>query len=222
MIARKHGSNLEREPERSSENAEGRTAFADMVLVGRITRPHGLRGQVAVSPETDFAEARFAVGAVLWTRSGAGEQPLTIASARMHGNRAIVGFAGVERIEDAESLAGQELRVPEEALQPLTPGTYYEHQLAGCEVVTTGGERVGPVRRVEGGAGSSRLVIDGAHGEVQVPLASDICREVDVIARRIVIEPPEGLLELNEVRRRHDLPADGDRGARGRGRQPGN
>ena len=169
-----------------------------MVLVGRITRPHGLRGQVFVSPETDFVDERFVPGATFWTRSAAGDEQLTIATARMQGDRAVIGFKGVERIEDAERLVGQELRVPEETLQPLAPGSYYEYQLAGCEVVTTAGDRVGVVGRVEGGSGNTRLVIDGPQGEVQIPLAVDICREIDVVARRIVIAPPEGLLELNK------------------------
>lgn len=191
-----------------------------MVLVGRIARPHGLRGQVAVNPETDFIEERFAPGATLWTRTAAGEQPLTVATMRVQGGRPIVGFDGCGRIEDAERLAGLELRVPETAVQPLAPGAYYEYQLAGCEVVTRDGRRVGLVRQVEGGSGNTRLVIDGERGEVQVPLASDICREIDVTARRITIEPPDGLLELNEVRRRDDLSADDRGGPRGRDRQP--
>jgi len=169
-----------------------------MVLVGRISRPHGLRGQVVVTPETDFTQERFAAGATLWTRSPHGLEALTIASARLNGRRPIIGFAGFDRIEDVERLSGQELRIPEDQLQPLEGGTFYEHQLAGCEVVTAAGEPVGTVRSVEGPSGSSRLVIDGPRGEVDIPLASDICREIDIAAKRIVIEPPEGLLELNE------------------------
>ena len=192
-----------------------------MVLVGRIARPHGLRGQVAVSPETDFVEERFVAGATMWTRTAAGEVQMTIASARVQGVRPIVGFVGVGSVEEAARLAGLELRVPEATLQPLAPGTFYEHQLAGCEVETAGGKRVGTVSRVEGAAGSRRLVVHGLRGEVDVPLAGSICLEIDVAAKRIVIEPPDGLLELNEVRRRDHLPAD-DRGrSRGGRRQPG-
>lgn len=191
-----------------------------MVLVGRIARPHGLKGHVVINPETDFVDKRFVPGAVLWTRSADGEQPLTVQTVRIQGRRPVVGFEGVGQIADAQRLAGRELRVPEDELQPLEPGTYYEHQLAGCEVVTVAGQRVGRVARVEGGAGGSRLVIDSERGEIQVPLASDICREIDIAAKRVVIAPPEGLLELNEVRRRDDLPRDGQSGHRGRGRQP--
>jgi 16S rRNA processing protein RimM len=193
-----------------------------MALVGRIVRPHGLRGDVVVHPETDFIEQRFRPGASLWTRSAAGDEQLTIGTARVQGGRPVVGFEGISSVEQAESLVGRELRVPEETLQPLAEGMYYLHQLEGCRVTTRSGDEVGTVRKVEGGIGGSHLVIDGKRGEILVPLASEICVEIDVAAKRIVIEPPEGLLDLNEVRRGHDLSADGNRGARGRRRQPGN
>lgn len=170
----------------------------DMAVVGRIARPHGLKGQVVINPETDFVEERFAKGAILWTRSTAGEQQLTVVSMRVQNGRPIVGFDGFARIEDVEGLAGQELRIPEDMLQPLQPGVYYEHQLVGCTVETATGAVIGEVGAVEGGAGGSRLVIDGTRGEILIPLAVEICVEIDVANRRIRIEPPEGLLELNE------------------------
>jgi 16S rRNA processing protein RimM len=173
----------------------------DMALVGRITRPHGLRGQVAVHPETDFVEERFVAGATFWTRSAGGSEQLTIVSSRVQNGRPIVGFEGFTRIEEAERLAGLELRVPEGALQPLQPGTYYEYQLVGCAVETTTGEVVGEVAKVEGGGGASRLVMNGPRGEIMVPLAVDICVDIDIANRIIRISPPEGLLELNERKR---------------------
>jgi 16S rRNA processing protein RimM len=188
----------------------------DWPVVGRVTRPHGLRGQVVIHPETDFIEVRFAEGATMWTRSAAGDEQLTVASMRVQNGRPIVGFKGFERIEDVERLAGLELRVPEDALQPLQPGTYYEHQLVGCAVETTAGDVVGEVAKVEGGAGASRVVINGPRGEILIPLAVDICVEIDVANKKIRINPPEGLLELNEVRHRHHLSAD-DRGRAGGG-----
>jgi 16S rRNA processing protein RimM len=169
-----------------------------MALVGRIGRPHGLKGHVVVNPETDFVETRFAAGAIVWTRSETGEQPLTVASLRLQNGRPIVGFVGFDRIEDVERLAGQELRVPEDTLQPLEPGTYYEHQLVGCVVETAAGDLIGEVTKVEGGAGASRLVMNGPRGEILIPLAVEICVGIDVEQKKIRIEAPEGLLELNE------------------------
>jgi len=183
------------------------SGWDDWALVGRIARPHGLRGQVVVHPETDFIEERFAKGAIVWMRSSAGDEQLTVASLRLQNGRPIVGFVGFDRIEDVERLAGQELRVPEDALQPLQAGTYYEHQLVGCVVETTAGDVVGEVAKVEGGAGASRLVMEGPRGEILIPLAVEICVDIDVVRKKIRIKPPEGLLELNETRRGRQLAA---------------
>jgi len=168
-----------------------------MVLVGRVARPHGIRGQVIVNPDTDFVEDRFRVGAQYWTRSARGDEQLTVTSARVQNGRPVVGFEGFSSIEDVERLAGLELRVPEDDLQPLEAGMYYHHQLIGCAVETVGGDRVGDVVRVDGGAAGSLLVVNGGRGEVLVPLASGICVEIDVEAKRIRIDPPDGLLDVN-------------------------
>jgi 16S rRNA processing protein RimM len=170
----------------------------EMVLVGQIARPHGIRGQVIVTPQTDFVEDRFREGATLWTRSDRGDEALTVTSVRVQNGRPVIALEGFATIEDVERLAGLELRVPEGSLQPLPEGAYYVHDLVGCGVETSSGERVGPVRRVEGGAGASVLSVEGPRGEVLIPLAADICIEVDIAGRRIRIDPPDGLLELNE------------------------
>jgi len=169
-----------------------------MVLVGRIARPHGIRGHVIVTPDTDFVEDRFQTGATFWTRSDRGNEVLTVNSARLQNGRPVIGFEGFDKIEAVERLAGLELRVPEDSLLPLDAGAYYVHDLVGCAVETISGEPVGEVKRVEGGAGASVLSVEGRRGEVLVPLAADICVEVDIGGRRIRINPPEGLLELNE------------------------
>jgi 16S rRNA processing protein RimM len=169
-----------------------------MVLVGRVTRPHGLRGDVVVHPETDFVEDRFAVGSVLWTRLEGRVEAVTVARARLAGRKPVLGFAGADTVPDAERLAGAELRVPEEALMALEPGAYYLHQLVGCRVETERGEAVGEVVRVDGGAGASLLVVNGPRGEVLVPFATSLCPVVDVDGRRIQVAVLEGLLEANE------------------------
>ena len=172
-----------------------------MVLVGRIARPHGIRGQVMVTPETDFVEDRFRVGATFWTKAAQGTEQLTVTSARIQNGRPVVGFDGFSTIEDVERLSGLDLRVPEGDLHPLAEGSYYHHQLVGCVVETTAGERVGDVVRVDGGAAGSLLVIEGPRGEVLVPLVTHVCVEMDIAGRRIRIDPPDGLLELNDIRR---------------------
>ncbi len=164
-----------------------------MAVVGRIARAHGIKGQVIVNLETDFPDARFTPGATLFTARG----PLTVTTVRFQNGRPVIGVRGVETMNDAEALAGLELRVPVEDLAPLPAGTFYHHDLVGCEVVTAGGVTVGTVEGVEGTFGGSRLVVAGAKGEILIPLAADICPTIDVAGKRIVIEPPEGLLDLN-------------------------
>lgn len=168
-----------------------------MVLVGRIVRPHGIRGHVVIAPETDFVDERFREGAALWCRTAQGDEELTIATMRVQKGRPIVGFVGFAAIDDVERLLGRELRIPEEQLQPLSEGAYYVHQLVGCVVETVTGTRVGTVRRVEGGGSGSLLDVEGPRGQVLVPFAAEICVEIDVQRKRIRIDPPEGLLDVN-------------------------
>jgi len=194
--------------------------WEEMVVVGRVARPHGIRGHVIVNPETDFLEERFRPGATFRIRSSRGDEQLVAETVRFQQGRPVVGFEGFARIEDVERLAGLELRVPEEELKPLEPGTFYHHQLIGCTAETLDGGRIGEVIRVEGGMGGSQLVVEGARGEIMIPLATEICVEIDVAAKRIRVNPPEGLLEVNEIRHRHHLPAYGRGGAGRRDRRP--
>ena len=168
-----------------------------MALVGRIARAHGLCGQVVVNPETDFPRERFRPDAELFVKHGGFVQPLTLSTVRFQNDRPVVGIVGVETRDEAEALGGCELRVPAEALVTLPDGTFYRHDLVGCHVETRGGGAVGVVRDVEGTLSGSRLVVEGSTGEVLIPLASEICTMIDVATKRIVIEPPEGLLDLN-------------------------
>jgi 16S rRNA processing protein RimM len=171
--------------------------FVEMALVGRIARAHGIRGQVIVNSETDFPEARFHPGAELFVERGGSVQPVTLTTVRFQNGRPVIGIAGVDTMNDAETFAGCELRVPIDRLASLPEGTYYRHDLIGCRVETTDGTEVGVVDDVEGTMGASRLVVKGARGEILIPLAAHICPTVDTAGKRIVIEPPEGLLDLN-------------------------
>lgn len=172
-----------------------------MVLVGRIARAHGNRGQVIVDPSTDFPEERFKAGSVVHIRRGAAAEPVTIESVRFHRGRPILGLAGIDTMDAAEALAGIELRISGDALQPLPAGSYYHHDLIGCSVQTPRGEPIGRVTSVEGNAAGSRLVVETPQGEVLIPMAEGIWQSVDLPARKIVVEPPEGLLDLNVTKR---------------------
>lgn len=173
----------------------------DMVLVGRIARAHGNRGQVIVDPATDFPNERFKAGSELFVRRGAVVDPVTVEHVRFHRGRPIIGLAGIDTMDAAEALAGTELRVSPDALQALPSGSYYHHDLIGCAVETPRGEQIGRVQAVDGDAAGSRLVVEGPRGEVLIPIAEGICVAIDVAGRKVVVEPPEGLLDLNVTKR---------------------
>lgn len=173
------------------------SGWDDAILVGVVARTHGNRGEVIVNSETDFPEDRFHQGAQLMTRWQDGTPAtLEVATMRMHQGRPVVGFKGYASINDAESLAGLELRVGEVETAPLPEGEYYHRDLIGCTVVTDGGETIGRVTAVQGDRAASRLVVTSPRNEIMIPLAEEICT-VDLAAKRITVRPPEGLLELN-------------------------
>lgn len=167
------------------------------ILVGVIARTHGNRGEVIVNPETDFPEERFRQGARLWTRRRGGEpSTLEVVTMRMHQGRPVIMFSGIGSMNDAELLAGQELRTDEVETALLDEGEFFHRDLIGCEVVTEAGEFVGRVSNVLDDSAQARLVVAGKRSELLIPLADEICT-VDLAAKRITVRPPEGLLELN-------------------------
>lgn len=173
----------------------------DLIVVARVARPHGRRGEVILNLETDFPEKRFAPGNRLVIRRGEETEELLVRSVWFMKARPVVGFDGVESIDDAETLAGCELRIPADELAELPPGMFYHHDLVGCRVETADGVTVGEVVAVEGSGEASRLVVETPRGEELIPLASEMVPLVDTRARRIVIAAPDGLLGLNETAR---------------------
>jgi 16S rRNA processing protein RimM len=165
-----------------------------LLLVGRIARPHGIRGQVAVNPETDFMEDRFRVGRILRVGPPERMREYEIRDVRFHKGRPIVQFAGIDSMNDAEALSGADLWVPEAGLPPLPERTFYRHDLIGCDVQDMQGAALGRVTGVEGPLDRSYLVVDG---HMLIPLVGGICVSVDIAGRRVTVDPPEGLLDLN-------------------------
>jgi 16S rRNA processing protein RimM len=170
--------------------------WQEMVLVGRIARPQGIRGEVIIDADTDFPEERFAAGGTVFVERDGTASPLTIAAFRMHGGRPVVRFDAIETVDAAETLRGLEMRVPESALGVLPEGMWYHHELLGCEVRTKDGRDVGRVVAIQGPTERSILEIRGPDGLALVPLAAEFCK-VDREARVVEIDPPEGLLEVN-------------------------
>lgn len=168
----------------------------DQLLVGVIARAHGNRGSVIVNPETDFPDERFKVGEVLLVGAEGAGQPRRIRDVRFHQGRPILSLDGIDSMNDAEALAGAELRMPASAVGPLPERTYYRHDLVGCEVRDAAGDVIGRVTGVEGTLERSYLIVARKGGELMIPLVDAICVSVDLAARTIVVNPPEGLLDL--------------------------
>jgi 16S rRNA processing protein RimM len=171
-------------------------------VVGRILRPHGLRGELSVEVRTDDPEQRFAVGSVLGT-DPAEAGPLTVESSRWHSGRLLVSFAGVEDRMEAESLRGAWLTIDAADVPlPEDPDEFHDHQLTGLTVVTVSGELVGTVTDVLH-TGQDLLAVTPTAGtsrstEVLVPFVAAIAVEVDLPGGRLVIDPPPGLLDLGQ------------------------
>jgi 16S rRNA processing protein RimM len=173
----------------------------DTVVVGRIGRPHGVRGEVTVEVRTDDPDLRFAPGTVLLTEPAA-RGPLTVAGRRWHRDVLLLSLEGpggqaVASREAAEELRNTELHVPVADLPQLDdPDVFYDHQLVGLTARLTDGTSLGPVTAVRH-EGADLLVVrrdDG--GDLLVPFVAAIVPTVDVAGGVVVVDPPEGLLDL--------------------------
>ena len=176
------------------------------VIVGRIGRPHGIRGEVVIGVRTDEPDLRFVVGATLQVtehdQESAGGEQLTVASARWHSGQLLVAFAGVtDRIAAAE-LTGSWLSVDSSQLPEIgDPDEFRDHELIGLAVRTCAGEPVGVVTDVLH-YGQDLLVVrrvDGQRGECLVPFVKAIVPEVDVPGGVVVIDPPPGLIDVEQA-----------------------
>jgi 16S rRNA processing protein RimM len=171
------------------------------VVVGRIGRPHGVRGQVTVEVRTDDPDLRFAPGATLLTEP-VSRGPLTVAAARWHSGVLLLTLARpdgsvVEDREGADALRNTQLLVPVEDLPELEdPDSYYDHQLVGLAAVLPDGSPIGQVTGVRH-EGTELLVVRRAEGgDLLVPFVGAIVPTVDLAGGRLVVDPPEGLLDL--------------------------
>jgi 16S rRNA processing protein RimM len=168
------------------------------LVVGRIVRPHGVHGELAVEVRTDDPELRLAVGAVLATEPAAAG-PLTVAGSRWHSGRLLLSFAGVDDRTAADDLRGTLLVVDSADLgEPPDPDEFRDHQLIGLSVIGPGDEQVGTVADVLH-HGQDLLVVSGAGdragAEILIPFVAAIVTNVDVSAGLLRVDPPPGLLD---------------------------
>ena len=167
-----------------------------LVAIARIVKTRGLRGEVVADLLTDFP-ARFEGLENVTAVSVNGERrELIIENFWFQKDRIVLKFNGIDSIEEAEMLREAEICVDESEAVDLDEGEYFDWQVEGCEVETVEGERLGTIREVMRTGGTEILVVDGAEKEVMIPFAESICVEVDVERKRIVVDPPEGLLDF--------------------------
>ncbi|WP_203815763.1 ribosome maturation factor RimM [Paractinoplanes ferrugineus] len=187
-----------------------------MLVVGQIGKPHGIRGEVSVAVRTDEPEERFTAGSVFTTEvprdrrvstgpaaasAGVAYQvppALVIESVRWHQGRGIVQFEGVHDRNVAEALRGVFLQVDSDTLTPpADPDEFHDHQLIGLRVVSLGGEELGTVDRIDHAPSSDLIVLSrSGGGTALIPFVSQMVPTVDVAGGRIVVDLPEGLLDL--------------------------
>lgn len=187
----------ERSPAGASTAGASTAGASSDLVVGRVLRPHGVRGEVVVELLTDSPAERFLVGAVLGT-DPAGVGPLRVSEVRPHQGRLLVLFDGYADRDVADALRGVYLTVDSASVAvPADPDEFLDHQLIGLHAQTPEGEALGEVVRVVHAPASELLVLARPDGrESLVPFVKAIVPEVDVAAGRLVITPPEGLFDL--------------------------
>jgi len=175
------------------------------LTLARVLRPWGRRGGVAAEILTDFPERLGSLRQVWLADSRSARRDAAVVSCRLHNGQAVFLFAGITSIDDAEKLRGLEIQVPLSERASLPSGRYYISELVGCAVWEEGAAAaLGMVRKVQplaetGDAPESWvLAVETTQGgELLIPLAAEICTEIDPVARRITARLPEGLRELN-------------------------
>lgn len=164
------------------------------VTVGRIGKPHGIRGEVTVESMTDEPDLRFAPGSILDRAQGGS---LEVSSMRWHSGTILIKFAGCDDRNAAELLRGTLLEIDRDVTDsPSDPSEFYDSQLIGCQVFTMTDELVGAVIEVLHLPSQDLLAVESAGQEVLIPFVSDIVPSVDTVSKKIVIDPPDGLLNV--------------------------
>ena len=175
-----------------SDGARGPRAFADLVAVGRIVKPQGRKGEVAVEPLSDRTDRVPGLRRAWVPGPGGTARAVVITSCWPHKGRFVLKLEGVDSIDQAEAYRGLELGIGEEELEALPAGSYYHHQLVGLAVQDESGEALGTVQRVlETGAEARVLEVRGPRGELLVPMAERFIRAVDLAQGRVTVTVPE-------------------------------
>jgi 16S rRNA processing protein RimM len=168
-----------------------------LVAIGEIVRAHGLTGAVRVKALTDRPQ-RFEglADCIVWDPDGDTRAARAVERVDRNQETILMKLAGVEGVQDANALVGRLVAVPERDAVPLPEGQFYPWQLVGCRVETEAGQPVGEVTGLERGPAQDLWVVAAGGRERLVPAVAEIIVALDLAARRVIIRPPEGLLEL--------------------------
>ena len=168
----------------------------DLISVARIARPQGHRGEVIADLLTDFPERFARLGRVYVKRADGRLLLLDLENSRMHKGRVALKFAGCDTVSGAEELRDARVLISRDQLVELPEDTYYDFDLIGCEVVATEGRHLGRVEEVQHYGAAPLLVVRGGARELLIPFVLSICVEISIERKKIVVNPPEGLLDL--------------------------
>jgi len=175
----------------SDENRE------DLIIVARAVRTRGLKGELVADVLTDFPERFEHVSELTGVASSGERKQLELESYWFQNQRMVLKFAGFDTIEAANALVGYEFGLPEAERVQLSQDEYYDWELEGCSVENKAGPVIGKVRGVLRTGGVELLVVEDEAGkEILIPMAQSIVVEIDISRKKILIDPPEGLLEL--------------------------
>jgi len=169
------------------------------LVIGRIGRAHGVRGDLFVEPMTDEPDHRYADGTVLMTSDNT---TLTVATSKWHSGRFVVHFAGVDDRNSAEALRGQTLTIEVDPAElPEDPDEYYDHQLVGLNVALEDGSVIGVIGEVIHLPSQDLLSVKReGDAEVLIPFVMEFVPEIDLDTKTVTITPPPGLLnELDAI-----------------------
>ena len=173
-------------------------AAGALIVVGEVLRPWGLQGELRVKPLTDRPEERFRSlrECVLWEAAADRREDCRIAGCRFDGPELFVRMEGVTSPEAAKRFSGRLLAVAQEDALPAPEGHFYPWEMAGAVVETRDGRRVGEFVGVDDHTAQPLWIVASEGREHLVPAVPEIVVDVNVKERRIVIDPPEGLLDL--------------------------
>jgi 16S rRNA processing protein RimM len=173
------------------------SSSSDRLALGIIRKPHGVRGEASVEAWTDSLD-RFEelTSVTLVSPDEKSLRSATIEGVRLHAGRALVKFAGIDSPEALRELQNWTVEIPESEGRPLGQDEVFLHDLVGLTLVDAGGTLRGMVVDIEETAGGVLLAVEGPKGRFDVPFAADICTAIDLAAKTITVNLPDGLEDL--------------------------